>query len=223
MKGRKNMIKLYGIPVSNNVNKVRYCLNYLGLEYQLEPTNPMKGENKTPEYLAISPSGKIPAIDVDGFTLFESSAINRYLAATHNSSLYPQDEKTRAVIDSWTDFASIHVQNGMGRVLFNRVMAPMIGAEKDENSEKAGIEFLERFLPVCDQQLGKNAYLAGENITLADFALLAVLDPHELIQFSLEPYENVVKWRTGLLSQDFYKKCYGSYTEFVQSMMAPQI
>jgi glutathione S-transferase len=214
------MIKLYGIGLSFNVNKVRYCLNYLGLDFEWEQTNPMQGENQTEEYRNISATGKIPAIEVDGTSIFESNAINKYLATTNNSDLYPQDPKERAVVDAWSDYGAIHIANAMGRVLFNRVMAPMMGTPVDESSINTGLEWLGKYLPICDKQLGANKYIAGNTLTLADINLLAILDPVELAQIDLSPYSNVVKWRDNLKAQGFYQKCYKDYTQFVQEIMS---
>ena len=214
------MIKLYGIPISNNVNKVRYCLNYLGLQYESIPTNPMQGDNQTEAFLKINPAGKIPALEDNGFAIFESNAIIKYLSAKQSSPIYPQDLKQRAIIDAWTDFVSIHIGGAITRVMFNRLMAPMLGKEVDENSLKTGLEFLAKFLPVCDQQLAKNKYLAGANFTLADINLLAVIDPCEMIQVPLTSYANLTKWRNDLKAQAFYQKCYKDYGQFVQELMS---
>jgi len=213
------MIKLYGVELSPNVSKVRYCLHYLGLEYDWSQTNPLQGENQTEEYLSISPSGKIPGIEIDGLKIFESNAINKYLAAKQNSSIYPQDLEKRVVVDAWMDFCAIHVFHAMGGVIFNRVFAPMFGAEVDENSLQTGLEFLDKYLPILDKQLGKNIYIAGDEFMVADINLLAILDPFELMQVSLDPYKNITKWRNQLMSENWYQKCYNSYSEFVQSHM----
>ncbi len=213
------MIKLYGVPISYNISKIRYCLNYLGLDYQLESVSPMKGENQTPEYLAISPTGKIPAIDDNGFTLFESNTINRYLAASNNSDIYPTDLKERAEVDAWLDYGSIHVGAAFSRVVFNRVLAPVIGAQVDEGSLNTGLEFLDKQLPVIDRQLSKSKYIAGESFTIADICLLAVLDPAELASIDLSAYTNIVKWRDDLKSQDFYQQCYSDFTAYVKEAM----
>ena len=103
------MIKLYGLGLSFNVSKVRYCLNLLGLEHEWIQTNPMQGENQTEEFLSISPTGKIPAIEVDGLKIFESNAINKYLASTNKSDIYPEDLKQRALVDAWMDYGAIHI------------------------------------------------------------------------------------------------------------------
>ena len=217
------MIKLYGIGLSNNVSKVRYCLNYLGLKYDWVQTNPINGENRTPEYLNLCPTGKVPAMEIDGLKLFESNAINRYLASSNNSPIYPQDTKKRAVIDTWLDYVAIHVAMAVGRVLFNRVFAPMTGQKADQESIKVGLEFLDKYFPILEKQLSQNPYLAGEEFSLADINLLAVLDPCELAQISLDNYPSITKWRKGLKAQPFYQKCYKDYTQFIQEALNAKV
>ncbi|MDE2028855.1 MAG: glutathione S-transferase family protein [Candidatus Omnitrophica bacterium] len=213
------MIKLYGSGVSSSVAKVRYCLNLLNLKYDWVETNPMNGENKTPEYLSVSPTGKIPGIDIDGFKLFESNAINRYLALTHGSALYPQDAKKQAVVDAWTDYVAIHVAQAMGRVTYNRVFAPMMAQKADEESLRVGLDFLDKYFPVLEKQLSQNQFLAGSQLSLADINLLANIDWVELAQISLEKYPSIKKWRAALKSQPFYQQCYKDYTDYVQEAM----
>ena len=213
------MIKLYGMGLSFNVSKVRYCLNYMNLKYDWVQTNPIAGETQSPEFLNIFPTGKIPAIDIDGFKLFESNSINRYLATTHNSSLYPQDAKKRAVVDAWMDYVSIHVAHALGRVLFNRVFAPMTGQKADQESIRVGLEFLDKYFPILEKQLSQNPYLAGKEFSLADINLLSVLDPCELAQINIDRYPSLKKWRAGLKFQPFYQQCYKDYTQFVQEAM----
>jgi glutathione S-transferase len=214
------MIKLYGSGISYNVNKVRYCLNYLNLGYDWEQTNPMQGENQTVEYLNICPTGKIPSIEIDGFMLFESNAINRYLARKSMSSIFPLDEKSQATMDAWMDYVSIHMAQAVNRVMFNRLMAPIVGEKVDQESLKVGLKFLEKYFPVIEKQLSKNKFLAGNEFTLADINLLAVLDPCELIQVSLARFPNITKWRNALKTQSFYQKCFKDYTLFAQEVMS---
>ena len=214
------MIKLYGIGFSFNVNKVRYCLNYLNLKYDWVQTNPMQGENNTPAFKSISPTGKIPALEIDGLKLFESSAIIRYLAAINNSPIYPQDAKKRAVIEAWLDYVGIHVAHALGRVLFNRVFAPMMNQKVDESSLKTGLEFLDKYFPILEKQLSSNVYLAGKEFSLADINLLAVLDPCELAQISLDKYPQITKWRKNLQAQPFYQKCYKDYNQYAQEVLS---
>lgn len=214
------MIKIYGIALSNHLNKIRYLLDYLKLPYEIVQVNALKGENQSAEYFNISPTGKIPAVEVDGFKLFESNAILRYLARRQKSSLYPEDLQKAAIVDAWMDYASIHISNVLGRVLFNRVMAPMLGKPADQNSLQFGLEMMDKYLPIINKQLAANPYIAGKELTIADFSLLGVLDPCETAQIHLTPYKEIIRWRSGLQNQDFYQKASKDTREFVQTLMA---
>lgn len=205
------MLTIYALDLSGPALKVLYVANALGLDYEKKGIDLAGGEGQSPEYKKIHPAGKVPAI-VDGdFNLWESNAIIRYLADKANSELYPRDLKQRALIDQWIDFASLHIQNGMGRVLWNKVMAPKLGREVDENSLKCGMEFLNRYLPIVEEQLGKSAYIAGDKLSLADFVLLSHVDPLEAIEIDVNKYPNLAKWRKPLQAADFYQKVHKFY------------
>lgn len=214
------MLKIYGANLSSPANKIRMVANVLGLDYEYVQVNIREGENRTQEYLALHPAGKVPVIDDDGFILFESDAIIKYLAVSEASSLYPDGIKQRAIIDQWMDFVSIHVGGAMGRVLFNRVFASFAKVPADERSLNDGIKFLGRFLPTIDQQLSKSRYLAGDQFSLADIDLLAVIDPAEVAGIDLSFYEHIVNWRNELTQKDFYTKCHLSYEDVVKGLMS---
>lgn len=212
------MIKLYGFHPSFPVNRVRLCLNAMGVEYEHIPVNPLAGETQTDEYLKMSPSGKVPALDDDGFTVFESNAIMRYLCRKHKSDFYPDDIAAQAKVDEWVDFTTIHLGNGILKVLFNKVVAGMIDVPVDEQSLADGYSFIERFLTVIDQQLGASTYLAGDSLSIADFCLLATIDPAEVLEVDMGKYPNVKAWRDKLMQESFYKKMHNSYGEMLQSL-----
>ena len=213
------MIKLYGIEPSFPVNRVRLCLNAMELEYQFVHLSPLAGENKTDEYLKLSPSGKVPAIDDDGFALFESNAIMKYLCRKHKSEFYPNDITAQANVDKWLDFTTIHLGNGIAKVLFNKVIAPMVDMPVDEQSMADGYAFVERFLGVIDKQLGTSNYLASNAMTIADFCLLATVDPLEVIDIDVNTYPKVKAWREKLMQESFYKKMHNSYGEMLEGVM----
>lgn len=213
------MIKFYGTKFSSRLNKLLFLANALGLEHQLEILNMMEGEHQQPENLKRHPAGKIPSMDDDGFILFESNAILRYLTTKKDNSFYPEDPKTRAIIDQWIDFASQHVDTAFGRVLFNRIFGPnMPGYEIDTRSLEDGLKFLDRFLPILEEQLKKNEYIAGDKMTLADFNLLAILDPAEVAEVDLTSYKKLSEWRSKLKKEDFYQKVFTDYTEALKAM-----
>ncbi len=210
------MLKIYGGDLSSPANKVRFAANALGLKYDYIRVNLRAGDHQKPEFLKLHPAGKIPVIDDEGFFLFESNAIIRYLAEKNKSPLYPKDLKEKATVDQWIEFGSHHVGLAMSKVVYNRLFAPMRRVPVDEQSLKDGLSFLDRFLPVIDQQLGKNKFLAGNQLSLADINLLAIFDPAEVAQIDLSKYKNIVKWRNALKKEDFYTQCHKSYEELLK-------
>ncbi|VAW84213.1 hypothetical protein MNBD_GAMMA16-1483 [hydrothermal vent metagenome] len=212
------MIKLYGMDASFFSNKVKMTANALELEYEFVNMDFKAGDMSKPEYLAIHPAGKIPGMDDDGFTLFESNTIIKYLADKKGNDLYPKALKQRAVIDQWTDFSNIHIGNAISKVLGNKIFAPMFGMPVDEQSMADGLKFFERFLPIIDTQLGKNKYLASDILSLADITLFSILEPCEVAELDLAPYNNVVTWRNALKQQKFYTDSFTSYEDSLKAM-----
>ena len=214
------MIKLYGFELSFPVNRVRLCLNAMGLDYEFVRINPFAGENQTEDYLKLHPAGKIPAIDDDGFTLFESNAIMKYLCRKYKSGFYPDEITAQADVDKWLDFTSNHLANGFNKVLFNKIIAGMVGADVDDRSLQDGYGFIGRFLGVIDKHLGTSTFLAGNAMTIADFCLLATVDPAEVIDINMANYPHVNAWRNKLMKEPFYKDMHNSYTETLDTMKA---
>jgi glutathione S-transferase len=214
------MIKLYGFEPSFPVIRVRMCLNAMELEYKFIRVNPLAGENQTEEFLKLSAAGKIPAIDDDGFALFESNAIMKYLCRKYKSDFYPGDITAQANVDKWLDFTAIHLGNGVGKVLFNKILAGMVGADVDEQSKKDGYGFIERFLGVIDKQLGTSTFLASNSMTIADFCLLGTIDVAEVIEVDMSKYPHVNTWRNKLMQEPFYKKVHNSYGETLEKIKA---
>jgi glutathione S-transferase len=214
------MLTIYGFDFSSPANKVRFAANAMGLIYEYKRVNLMAGEQKTPEFLKLNPTGRVPAIDDDGFKVFESAVIIKYLADKNNSPLYPKDLQKRTIVDQWIDFTNIHVAAALQRVTFNRVFFRIMNIEKDERSLSDGLKFLDVYLPVLEKQLTEAKFLAGNEMTLADINLLATLDPAELSSVDLSIYPSLFNWRKNLRTQSFYTKCHSSLDEVLQAMTA---
>lgn len=201
------MLTLYGNRGSSSANKVEYTLLLLDKKYEYKHLD-FRKDLKTEWYLKIHPAGKVPALDDNGFILFESAAICRYLA--QNTELYPSDAKARAHIDQWMDFATLHIGGNLAKVAFTRVFAPMMGQPGDENSVQEGLKFLGNYLPIVDAALAKHTYLASNRLTLADISLLAALEYAEASKVDLSSYKHLVAWRHKLMDMDFWKKVHSS-------------
>lgn len=212
-------MKLYGNNFSFNSNKVRFALNAMKLPYVFESVDLAAGQQRQPAFLKVNPVGRIPVL-VDGpFTVFESNAIIRYLAEKTGSPLYPKSLEGRTLINQWLDFCSIHVGGAVGKIFFNTIVYKFLNAPKDENSLKEGRQFLNNFLAIIDAQLAKGPFLCGNEMSLADINLLAVLDPAEVTGSDLSAYPKVVAWRKKMQTQDFYTQVFPSFTEFMNGIL----
>jgi len=186
------MIQLY-TWVTPNGKKVSIMLEELGIPYEVHPVNLGQGDQFKPEYLAINPNNKIPAIiDPDGpdgkpFTLFESGAILLYLAEK-SGKLWPSDMRQRYTVIQWLMFQ----MGGVG---------PMFGQANYFYRLKEKVPYaIERFhkearrlYNVLDQELARKQYLAGE-YSIADIATYPWVWRHEIHQVKLEEYPNVKHW-----------------------------
>lgn len=209
-------MKIYGHYFSSPANQVRYTASALGQDFEYQHVDLQQGDQKTPEYLAINPYGKVPAMVDDGYTLAESNAISRYLACKHDGKLYSRDLKECAKIDQWMDYSSQHIRANGGKILFNKFFAPMIGIEPDEKSMAEGRELLEGNMAVVEQTLGQHAYIAGDNLTIADIGLTAAMDPFEMIEFDTSPYANVNKWRANNMAADWYQNIHARFAAEIE-------
>lgn len=205
------MLVLYSNPLSSPANKVRFLLNYLAIPYELKIVNIGAGEQRQSDFLKINPYGKVPALDDNGFRLAESNAILRYLADKHHSSLYPKNLEERAIVEQWLDFAANHIALATSKIMFNTYFYRLLGLTKNEASLQEGHLWLDNHLPVLEQRLAKQAYIASSHLTIADFSLLAALDAAEMASVNLEPYPYLNTWRQNLMAQSFYQDCHSSY------------
>jgi len=186
------MIQLYTWDTPNG-KKVSIMLEEVGLPYEVHPVNLGQGEQMKPEYLAINPNNKIPAItDTDGpggklFTLFESGAILMYLAEK-SGKLWPQDMRQRYQVIQWLMFQMGGVDPIFGQAnFFFRLQEKVPYAIERFRKEAL------RLYNVLDEELGRREYLAGE-YSIADIATYPWVWRHEVHQVKLEEFPNVKRW-----------------------------
>jgi glutathione S-transferase len=169
-------MKLYNANLSPNALRVRAVAGELELPVEIIDIDLRKGENKTTDFLKINPNGKVPVL-VDGdFVLWESRAINAYLAAKKpERELYPSDLRKRAIVDQWSYWQAIHFGPAMQRIVFERLVKPRFGmGETDEKAVESGMKELAQWLPVLDADLAGKEWVAGA-LSLADFAVASTL------------------------------------------------
>ncbi len=188
-------MKLYNGNFSPNALRVRAVAAELGIPLDVIEVDLRKGENKTASYLAINPNGKVPVL-VDGdFVLWESRAIDAYLASLRpEPGLYPDDAKKRAIIDQWSYWQAIHLGPAMQRVAFERVMKSKFGmGEPDETAIASQLKEIDQFLPVLDADLADKEWVAGK-LSVADFAMASTFVYRVPSGISLEKTPHVSAW-----------------------------
>lgn len=217
-------MKLYGNDFSPNSNKVRFAANAMGINHEYQSIDLAGGEQRQEWFLKINPVGRIPVLIDEDYRIFESNAIIRYLALKTNAAAYPADIRKRCLVDQWLDFSSIHTGMAMSKIMFNTFIYKIVNVPKDENSLKEGQQFLTNYLKITEAQLAQTKYICGPELTLADYCILAVLDPCEVVGFDLSAYSRLVAWRKDLQAREFYRKVFpGTYTGFVNDVMKAKV
>lgn len=164
------MLRVWGRTTSSNVMKVMWLLDELGLAAERIDAGGKFGRTGTPEYRAMNPLGLVPTLEDDGFALFESNAILRYLCNAHApaNALYPAPPPARAEVDAWLDFQQTALNRPQGVVFAGLVRtAP---EQRDNAAISAAVAEAGRIWGILDTRLGSRAFLAGDGLTLADIA-----------------------------------------------------
>jgi glutathione S-transferase len=183
-------MKLYNADLSPNCVRVRAVIHELGLEVEIIDVNIMSREPRPAEFLAANPNGKVPAfVDDDGFALFESRAINAYLASKRpERDLYPADPKRRAIADQWSYWQALQLGPAMQAVAFERVLKPQFGmGEADEAVIAAKMKEIDRFMPILDRGIEGKEWLA-DKLSVADFAVASTFLFRKPSHISLPPH-----------------------------------
>ncbi|TCJ19863.1 glutathione S-transferase [Rubrobacter taiwanensis] len=164
------MLRIWGRRNSINVQKVLWCCGELGLAYERIDAGGKFGRNRDPEYLQLNPNGLVPTIADDGFVLWESNAIVRYLAAKHGmGTLCPRTLKERADADRWMDWQMGTLWTCFRPVFIGLVRTP--AESRDETSITAAIRKTAENWSILDAHLADRDYVGGPSFTMADIPL----------------------------------------------------
>ncbi len=189
-------MKLYGFPPSPRTWHVLAVAAHLGIPLELEFVDLPNGEQRKPEFLAINPTGRVPALVDADFRLWESTAITQYIASQTANSVWPDDARMRADIMRWQSWAIAHWdKDACEPLLFERMVKQILNAgHADQAVVAAATEQFEKCAGVLDAHLAKQSYLVGNSITLADFSVAAPLFYSERAGLPLAQFPNVRDW-----------------------------
>lgn len=164
------MLKILGRKTSSNVMKVLWACDEMGVPYEREDIGGPFGGNDTPEYRAKNPMGLVPTIEHDGFVLWESQAIVRYLAGLYGQgTLWPEDPRQRAEADKWMDWNVSAIHAPMTTVFMQWVRTKP--EDRDEKALEAATERAAKLWGILDKHLAGRPYVAGDRLTMGDIPL----------------------------------------------------
>jgi glutathione S-transferase len=194
-------LRIWGRLTSVNVQKVVWCAEELGLAYERLDVGGTFGGTKTPDYLAKNPNSLVPVLEEDdGWTMHESNAIVRYLAAKDGAKgLWPAEPRRRAEIDQWMEWQSNEFTPSMRDAFWHLIrMAP---AERDMKAVEASVASSARFAAILDTHLSRRRYIGGETFSVAD--IVNGCAAHRWLNLPIEraAVPNVQRWYDELKSR----------------------
>lgn len=191
-------MKLFVNSISPNSRKVTAVASHLGIDCEVQTIDLSKGENRSPEFTAINPNAKVPALKDGDFCLWESNAIMCYLASKVDTDLWPKSN-ARYDIQRWMNWELAHWGRWISSYGFETFLKGMLGmGEPDEKAMAEAAGFVARFAKVLDDHLEKHPYLVDDHLTLADFAVASHLTYRGPAKLPLDEFKHISAWESRL-------------------------
>ena len=201
------MIKLYGHPVSTCTRKVLATLAETNTPYEFIVVDFAKGEHKQEPHLSRQPFGQVPAMDDEGFTLFESRAICRYLSTKAGNALTPAQPKEYAKMEQWLSVEQSNFSPNAMKFIFQYVFK----RPQDEKVLEAAGQMVDEVYATLSSTLDKSPFAAGETFSLADIGYMPYIEYLSSTPMSatLQKYPSVAGWWERLRQRPSWKKVTG--------------
>jgi glutathione S-transferase len=183
-------LKLYGIPRSR-AGRNLWCLGEVGLPYELVRVGMGPQGAGSADFAKVNPNARIPALDDDGLVIFESLAINLYLAKKAGK-LWPADAAGEALLYQWTLWVATEVETSLLAYAYNAHIKPE--AERDAYAAATAWVALGPRFKVLEEVLAKQPYLTGPDFALADLNVASVMLPSAMIGVDFSAWPNLKAW-----------------------------
>jgi glutathione S-transferase len=192
------MLKIWGRNTSSNVQKAMWGIGELGLECERIDVGGAFGKNREAPYLAMNPNGLVPTLEEeDGFLLWESNTIVRYLAAKHGAgTLEPADPKQRALASKWMDWQLSVYAPAITPVFWNLIRLPP--DKRDMALVEAGKIKSTEAVTILDAQLGKTAYVAGDAFSYGDIPVAVMTYRYRQLVTERPAFDNLERWYAAI-------------------------
>jgi glutathione S-transferase len=205
------MIKIWGRNTSSNVQKAMWAVGELNLEHTRIDVGGAFGKNKEAPYLAMNPNGLVPTLDEeDGFLLWESNSIIRYLAGKHDKTgvLEPRDPKQRAVASQWMDWQLSVAGPAITPVFWGLIRTPP--EKRDMAAIRTAQEKTAAAMQILDAQLGKTQYVAGDAFSYGDIPVGIMCYRYVQLMPERPKTPHLDRWYAAISGRPAFKEHVGS-------------
>lgn len=199
------MLEVWGRRNSSNVMPVMWAIGELDLPHVRHDVGGSFGGLNTPEFLAMNPNGRVPTINDNGFILWESNAIVRYLCARYGAgTLAPETAEQRAIADQWMEWHKTTAYPDYISLFWATVRTEP--ALRDPGTIETAAKSLVETLKILDTRLAAHPYVVGDSLTMADIPIGPAI--HRYFQLDIERPElpNVSAWYERLCARPAFRK-----------------
>jgi glutathione S-transferase len=199
------MLRVWGRRDSYNVQKVLWCIGELGIEYERIDAGAGFGVTDTPDYLLLNPNGRVPTIEDDGFVLWESNAIVRYLSAKHGEgTLCPSDPRQRADADRWMTWQTTTAGPNMRLLVMALFRTRPEERDNDAVDRMTGVATAH--WTILDRWLADRDYVAGASLTMGDVPIGAYAYRWFSMPVSRPLLPHLQAWYERLIARPAYRE-----------------
>jgi glutathione S-transferase len=205
------MMNIWGRNTSSNVQKAMWAVGELGLAHTRIDVGGAFGKNKEPAYLAMNPNGLVPTLEEeDGFVLWESNSIVRYLAAKHDKDgvLEPKDAKQRARASQWMDWQLSVAGPAITPAFWGLIRTP--AEKRDMAAIKGSQEKTTAAMQILDAQLGKTQFVAGDAFSYGDIPVGVMCYRYRQLVPDRPATPNLDRWYTAIAARKAFHDQVGS-------------
>lgn len=191
-------MKLYTYPITTNPIKIDLLINHLGLAIDKTLVELHQAEHQNDSFKNINPNARVPVLINENFCLWESQAILQYLANVNSSPLWPQSAEQQATVLRWLNWSAADWDKSLGKLAHQQVHLPAWGFAGDP-------AFIDKLTPQChkallilNEQLAQSEYIAGDNLSIADFSLAGNVFCYQQLSINFDPFPHVCTWLNKL-------------------------
>lgn len=192
------MITIYG-PAGTSAGRCYWTLEEIGLSYEVAPFSFKDGDHRKPDFLALNPNGKVPVLRDGDHVLWESMAINQYLAETYKPELLGKDTMDKVHISKWSFWALADYQTPIINVFIQKVFVPE--DRRDQAVIEKGIKKVGPMNKLLNEHLNGRNHLIGDDFTLADLNVASVAKINRAIGIDLGEYPHLETWLNKVLER----------------------